>query len=316
HDEIRSFLNLCIEKSFLEPIELIPNHHRAINADRMNYNTMNPLLVVAIDSMKIEAVSLLLSKGARPVPLALIQAAKACHHVPGSTNPTCNPRATEMLRLLLEMGADPNAPDRSGRETVAALHHAAHAGCPDAIRLLLAAGADPIARYNPDFSSTTPLYRACALLQVEAVEILLKHGADPTLRGPWDYSVLHAVARSVAVRPRSDVRKLISLLLLREPSLLESRDHRRTRTTPLILAFVCGNFVTGVELLNVGADPSARCNQGRTALHWLAASNPENVSDAEIEAAVALMLKAGVDPLVQDADELTAMDSATGRNRK
>ncbi len=48
--------------------------------------------------------------------------------------------AAEMVRVLLDAGADANARDGAG---VTPLHHAAHQGRVDCLKLLLAAGADP-----------------------------------------------------------------------------------------------------------------------------------------------------------------------------
>ncbi|KAJ3112588.1 hypothetical protein HDU96_004403, partial [Phlyctochytrium bullatum] len=305
---MRSFLDLCAEKGFLEPIKMIPNHDHAINAMHIEHYAISPLLVVAVGSMELETVSLLLCKGARPVPAALCEAAGLCKHTPRSTKPTCNHIGTEILLLLLDVGVDPNAREQPHDDSLTPLHYAASSGCPKAIKVLLAAGANP----NPQGAPSTPLYSVCAALQVEAVEILLEHGADLTVRGQHQYTVLHGVANAVASLPPADLRKLISLLV-RESSLLESR--KRSELTPLALACKHGKVAVAVELLGFGADPSARCKEGRTALHWLAAKS-DMASDAEIEAVVALMVKAGVDPLARGSDGKDGYGYCNGKEQQ
>lgn len=81
---------------------------------------------------------------------------------------------SEMAKLLLSFGADPNAVNDEG---IAALHLAASS---EMVDILLAAGAD----INlPSKDGSTPLYVSASEADgLEAVEALLRHGADSTLR--------------------------------------------------------------------------------------------------------------------------------------
>jgi hypothetical protein len=103
---------------------------------------------------------------------------------------TWNPRAqVEMIILLREAGADPNALDKSG---VAPLHRAVRQRCSDAVEALLRSGADVRLKNK---NGSTPLHlavqdtgrggsaqpesRAC---QKVIIQLLLKAGGDPEER--------------------------------------------------------------------------------------------------------------------------------------
>jgi len=91
------------------------------------------------------------------------------------------------IRVLLEIGADPNPRDHAGfPPLIAALSCCnSHPGSPgrkdtlDIIKLLLASGADPNQRGINDY---TPLHMAVGERHLPALEVLLKAGADPRLR--------------------------------------------------------------------------------------------------------------------------------------
>src|SRR3569623_333200 len=80
-------------------------------------------------------------------------------------------------RLLLEHGADPTLPSRSGNTP---LHDAALHGDAEAIGLLLAHGA----RINTPTldDGSTALHLAASFDRLDAVKMLVQHGADTSLR--------------------------------------------------------------------------------------------------------------------------------------
>jgi len=91
------------------------------------------------------------------------------------------------IRILLEIGADPNPADHAGfPPLIAALScthpHPGSPGRPDTleiVKLLLAFGADPNQRGINDY---TPLHMAVSERHLPAIEALLQAGADPSLR--------------------------------------------------------------------------------------------------------------------------------------
>ena len=78
-----------------------------------------------------------------------------------------------IVRVLLEHGANPNAPDKFG-ET--ALHIASWHGDITVVKLLLEYGAKVDVR---DKDGLTPLHKATHNVNTQAVKVLLNHGADP-----------------------------------------------------------------------------------------------------------------------------------------
>jgi GNAT superfamily N-acetyltransferase len=90
------------------------------------------------------------------------------------------------IRVLLELGADPNYDDHDGFPSLmAALSSASTDGAArrddvhEILRLLLEFGADPSQRGHNDY---TPLHFVAATGDVVAAELLLRHGADREAR--------------------------------------------------------------------------------------------------------------------------------------
>lgn len=83
-------------------------------------------------------------------------------------------KSSDVARLLLDSGADPNLPDLAG---LFPIHKAAMHGHTDVVELLLAAGADPkVETRNP--GRATPLFFACQFDRTAAARLLLEKGAD------------------------------------------------------------------------------------------------------------------------------------------
>jgi ankyrin repeat protein len=80
----------------------------------------------------------------------------------------------EMVRLLLDEGADPNLDDAHGFR---ALYYASKGGSAEIVRMLIEAGSDLEAKENQ--SGHTALMVAARWKRLEVVEMLLKAGANP-----------------------------------------------------------------------------------------------------------------------------------------
>jgi ankyrin repeat protein len=87
----------------------------------------------------------------------------------------------EVVRYLLEAGADPRPASREGRFTPLHSAVATDAGASDIeiVRMLLGAGADPNAKSQ---SGSTPLHTAAFTGDRATLDLLLKRGADPAVR--------------------------------------------------------------------------------------------------------------------------------------
>ncbi len=92
---------------------------------------------------------------------------------------------SEVIKLLLQAGADVNAPHEKVQATP--LQYAASAGRLDAVRVLLAANAKVNAVDN---QGRTPLMWAASKGQVAAIQELLQHGADPNLQAQNGWTAL------------------------------------------------------------------------------------------------------------------------------
>ena len=119
----------------------------------------------------------------------------------GPESPNWNPEAqASMVQWLIDAGADPNSPDRSG---VAPLHRAVRTRCAAAVGALLSRGAEPHLRNG---SGSTALHLAVQNTgrggsgspasreqQREIIQLLLKSGASPGDRDAHGKSVKDSV---------------------------------------------------------------------------------------------------------------------------
>jgi hypothetical protein len=158
----------------------------------------------------------------------------------------------DVVRLLLEQGADPGLGDFLG---TTALHQAARNGHLGVAAALIEHGAD-VNRAGHQASS--PLHDAVLEENVEVAELLLEHGADVHHRNDSGYTALHWAA----FRGNAEAVEL----LLDAGADVDARD--RAGKTPL---HACAEFAPAPTeaagiLIENGADVGARDASGRTAL--------------------------------------------------
>ena len=121
---------------------------------------------------------------------------------------------TEVLRLLLKSGANPNAKTLRGST---ALLFASANGHLDAVRLLIAKGADVTARANP-LGGVTPLHSAAYNGKVEVVKFLLDKGASTADMDSEGGTALHSAAQGGSAN--------MAELLLRRGAAINAKTHR------------------------------------------------------------------------------------------
>jgi ankyrin repeat protein len=166
-------------------------------------NSMSAGLFEAIDQQDVNRVAALLSQGADPNTL-LVESphwrplAAALEEVGWYDGPM------EIVRLLLQAGADPNGWD--GEHNSTPLHLAMRLNNKEAIQLLLEAGADP---NLVSAEGESALSWAVEQGDVEMAKLLLRHGAGKTINAfgpPCGYTPLDFAARKLSL-------PLIELLL-------------------------------------------------------------------------------------------------------
>ncbi|KAJ6789054.1 hypothetical protein PWT90_08315 [Aphanocladium album] len=172
----------------------------------------------------------------------------------GATPLVCAVRARRRATttVLLRAGADVNLATRDGRSP---LFYSTESSSEALTQELLKRGAKVDAVTN---TGETALHRACRTGGLKVIQLLLDHGADPVLRAHDGRTPLH---EACSARWEQTVQLLLSYIPPSHPILTTGR-------TPLHDSCRAGHTGISKQLVEHGADPLARLDDGSTPLEY------------------------------------------------
>jgi ankyrin repeat protein len=239
------------------------------------------------------------SEGAAAAPLAqLIEAASA----------------GDAPRVATLLDANPGIiNERGGSGTRTALHFAASARREDVVRILLEHGADPNIRCEGD--AATPLHFAAEHGDMGIIRLLIEHGADPVGYGDYhelevigwatcfgkgarevvDYLLTHGARHTIFSAVAVGAVEVIHALAAASPTDLDRRmDLTNHRRRPLHLAVVKQQPRALDALLELGADTEALDESGMTALDQAALMGETAMAERLLERGAKLRLPGAI----------------------
>jgi ankyrin repeat protein len=170
----------------------------------------------AAQSGDIELMKLLLSHGADPkiateLNVTPLQAAAGIGWVEGITSEHSPEQTLEAVRLLLDLGVDPNIQALTGR---VALHGAAHKGATEVVKLLVARGAKMNIRDwgNTDNRGSAEL-AAHTWLPVDYADGLVRVGVQSAISHPETGKVLRDLMKKAGLEAPPEGRTLDSICI-------------------------------------------------------------------------------------------------------
>ncbi|OJJ95976.1 hypothetical protein ASPACDRAFT_1824, partial [Aspergillus aculeatus ATCC 16872] len=178
NDAGESLLHVAIQSGRSEIIDLVLESHVQIGVTDQNGNTV---LHLAASKGLVGLSTILLQRMNTLVKIGNHKQETPLHHA-------IRTRSPELVKLFLDQGAFPNAPDHKGRT---ALHRAIEKDCSTLVPLLLEREADPDFR---DKNGKTPLHYAVELANMEIIQALLHKAPamnieDTNKETPLQYAV-------------------------------------------------------------------------------------------------------------------------------
>jgi len=292
----RTLLHRACEKGKPRIVEALIK--AGANANELTENGSTPLLI-AIYARQAEVANVLLS---------FPEVVQGVNEFFPQTDPkkrnafqvAVEHRQTGAVARMLGTGSNVNAVDA---ESLSPLHHAVLAGDIDLVKTLLAHGADLNKTEN---NQSTPLFLACqspliddGATRAKLVSLLLKAGADPDIIDVKSgMTPLHASLQS-------DGGEDAARALLQYPVNKDLPD--AAGNAPLYYALQAPGTTLLAMMLAAGADPNARhMKDARTPLiDAVQQNNP---------VAVRLLLEAGANAKLLDADNKSALSYAREKN--
>ena len=226
------------------------------------------------------------------------------------------------ISILMNAGADPNITDNKGATCI---HHAVGGGCSkDVLERIVNHDADVNVANKKNI---TALMLACMKGSKDAINVLLNTGADPNIANTDGDTCLH-----YAVRNDCSTEVLEAII---SHSVDVNATNKKNETT-LMIACEKGNKDSINVLLNAGADPHIANDYGDIWIHAAVkgycskevlqiiinhdtdvnATNKKNVTALMIACekgnkdAINLLLDAGADPNISNADDDTCLQYA------
>jgi ankyrin repeat protein len=171
----------------------------------------------ASQSGDLELMKLLLAHGADPkiatnLNVTALQVAAGIGWVEGITSERSTQETLEAVRLLLDLGLDPNAQALTGR---VALHGAGHKGATEVVKLLVSRGAKMDVR---DWGNTdnrgSPELAAHTWLAVDYADGLVRVGVQSAIAHPETGKVLRDLMKQAGLNPPAEGRTLDSICIV------------------------------------------------------------------------------------------------------
>ena len=226
------------------------------------------LLIEAVKEKDIEIIELIIKRG--------VDVNALVTHVGRHRRTDKNPLHwaseyghTEIVKVLLEAGAEVNTPDTLYDEDDpyndrTSLHYAAYFGHKNVAKLLIDNGADVNVK---DEDGETPLHDAAREGHKEIAKLLIDNGADVNVKDTFNKTPLHVVAEDR--RWTTIWHTAIAELLITNGADVDAKT-KYDNITPLHNAIRYEHTDMARELIKAGADVNAKDREWDTPLHLAA----------------------------------------------